>query len=101
MCYLIYCDMSTIHCTVPEFEEALSNFSTRYHKVTNDLWIFCAPKHKLGNLCISPDEYFITHILREYATPDSSILATPFPSCYYEFPEKVHQFLKMAILDVS
>ena len=44
MYYMLCCDIATLRCTADDIEQVLSDFSTRYHKVSDNLWLFCAHK---------------------------------------------------------
>lgn len=95
MYYMFCCDLSTLRCTSTELEAEIADYSSRYCKVSNSLWLYCAPKHKTAHALVSPDEYFVTNILRKYTTPDSVVFtfAIPKTGYYYELPQDAVDFL--------
>ena len=97
MYYMLCCDVSTLRCTANDLEQVLSEFSTRYYKVSDSLWLFCAHKDATAQSLVSPNEYVITHLLREYTTPESSLFSFRIPEhgCYWELPDAAEEFLSV------
>lgn len=97
MYYMLCCDIGTLRCTADDVEQVLSEFSTRYHKVSDNLWLFCARKNAAIHAWVSPNEYVITHLLRQYTTPESSLFSFCVPDCgcYWELPDSAEKFLQV------
>ena len=97
MYYMLCCDISTLRCTSDDLERVLSEFSTRYYKISDSLWLFCASKDAAIYADVSPNRYVITHLLREYTTPESPLFSFRIPEheCYWELPDSVEEFLSV------
>lgn len=97
MYYMLCCDISTLRCKADDVERVLSEFSTRYHKVSDSLWLFCACKLPLTDAFVAPHEYVITHLLRKYTTPESVLFSFRIPSngFYWELPDAAEEFLSI------
>lgn len=96
MYHMLCCDMSTLRCTSFDLERILQEFSTRYYKVSDGLWLFCAPKYAALPALVSLNEYLVTYLLREYTTPESSVISAPFRrGCYWELPAAAEEFLSV------
>lgn len=95
MYYMLCCDISTLRCTSSELETKIADFSTKYHKLSDNLWLYCAPKEKCAEDLISPDEYLITKILGDFILPDSIVFSFEIPqrNCYWELPQDAVAFL--------
>lgn len=97
MYYMLCCDIATLRCTADDIEQVLSDFSTRYHKVSDNLWLFCAHKDAAIHVLESPNRYVVTHLLRKYTTPESSLFAFHIPEhgCYWELSDAAEAFLSL------
>ena len=97
MFYMFCCDLSTLRCTSAELETKIADYSSRYHRLSDNLWLYCAPKDKVSHLFVSPDEYFVTNILREYTTFESVVFSFAIPKTgyYYELPQDAIDFLSI------
>ena len=95
MYYMLCCDIATLRCTSADLEAKIAEFSTRYHKLSDNLWLFCTPKTKAMNAFVSPEKYLVMHILRDYITPNSVVFSFAIPKngyCY-ELPKAAQEFL--------
>ncbi len=95
MYYMFCCEISTLRCTTADIEQRIATFSTRYHKLSDNLWLYCAPKERCAEDLISPDEYLITNVLRDFILPDSIVFSIEIPqrNCYWELPQDAVAFL--------
>ena len=95
MYYMLCCDISTLRCTAADLESIVADFSTRYHKLSDNLWLFCTPKTKAIEYYVSPEKYLVLYALQDYITPDSRVFAFAIPKngyCY-ELPKAAEEFL--------
>jgi len=97
MYYIFCCDISTLRCTATDLEQKIANFSTRYHKLSDSLWFYCVPRDEVCHLFLSPDEYFVTHVIHDYLSPESIVYTCQFPkrNYYFELPQDAVDFLSI------
>lgn len=97
MYYMLCCDIGTLRCTADDVEQVLSEFSTRYCKVSDNLWLFCAHKDAAIHAGVSPNEYVVTHLLRKHTTPESSLFSFRIQEhgCYWELYDAAEAFLSL------
>ena len=72
MYYMLCCDIATLRCSSAELERKIAEFSTRYHKLSDNLWLYCTPKDKTMQYFVAPEKYLVLYALQEYMTPSGS-----------------------------
>lgn len=70
MYYMLCCDIATLRCSSAELERKIAEFSTRYHKLSDNLWLYCTPKDKTMQYFVAPEKYLVLYALQEYMTPE-------------------------------
>lgn len=96
MNYMLCCNPSTLLCTSKELESKIADFSKRYYKLSDSLWLYSIPKYATSDKFMSPDEYLFINILDKYITSDSVILTFPLSQkANYELPPDAIDFLSM------
>lgn len=86
MYYMLCCDIATLRCSSAELERKIAEFSTRYHKLSDNLWLYCTPKDKTMQYFVAPEKYLVLYALQEYMTPESCVFSFAIPKngyCYH------------------
>lgn len=92
--FLLYCDLSTMNCTVNDINVELQKFTNGYAQVNDSLWFFKYPDGFDGNPLPKDEHLFYDHF--EKFTNDSSIIFIEIlrRDHYYNLPDEVHSFLE-------
>ena len=95
MYYMLCCDIATLRCSSAELERKIAEFSTRYHKLSDNLWLYCTPKDKTMQFFVAPEKYLVLYALQEYMTPESCVFSFAIPKngyCY-QLSDAAREFL--------
>ena len=96
MYYMLCCDIATLRCSSAELERKIAEFSTRYHKLSDNLWLYCTPKDKTMQYFVAPEKYLVLYALQEYMTPESCVFSFAIPKngyCY-QLSDAAREFRK-------
>lgn len=92
--FLLYCDLSTMKCTVDDINNTLQGFSDCFIQVNNSLWFFRYDIKRDVNPLPKEENIFYKHF--EKFTSKESIFFIEILSnkYFYEFPDTVHNWLQ-------
>lgn len=90
---MLFCDLTTLNCTVEDIESELSSFSNSFTKVNGSMWFFTYPSEFNGSFLPKPEQIFNDHF--EKFTNDNSLVYIGILSedNYYMLSDESSQFL--------
>lgn len=92
--FLLYCDLSTMSCTVEDINAELQKFSDDYAQVNDSLWFFKYPDGYDGNPLPKDEHLFYDHF-RKFTNGHSIIFIEILHRNHYcILPDKVYSFLE-------
>lgn len=92
--FLLYCDLSTMKCTVADIEKELSRFASSFVKVNNSLWFFKYPNSYDGSP-LPKEEHLFLDYFDKFTHDDSIIYMEKISDNYYfNLPDDICGFLE-------
>ena len=95
MKYLLYCDLSTMHCSKSTLEKLLSENSSSNLCISDNLWALDVWEHEFSWEFQGVTEYYICSLLDKYLDKNSRcfILEVNPSHVHYNLPDYAFEFL--------
>ena len=91
--FLLYCDLSTMHCNTTEINEVLNSFASSFQQVNGSLWFFKYDAAHDFNPLPKEEHLFYDHF-EQFTDKNSIIFIEQLSDDYfYQLPDKIHDFL--------
>lgn len=92
--FILYCDLSTMHCTANDICRELSDFAIDYVQVNQSLWFFKYDNESDLNP-LPNDEHLFYDYFEKFTNEESIIFIEILrKDHYYQLPDEAHHFLK-------
>lgn len=93
--FLLYCDLSTMNCTVDKINATLNSFTSSFIQVNDSLWFF---KYDVESDFdpLPKEEHLFYDYFRQFTSENSTIFIDILhDKYYYQFPDAVCDFLEL------
>lgn len=92
--FILYCDLSTMNCTVNDINKELEKFTLGYRQANHSLWFFKYDNENDFNPLPNDEHLFYEHF-EQYTNEESIIfIGILRHDHYYNLPDNVHNFLE-------